>query len=100
MIIGTVMGLVIRSLASWNGADILDFSGERSYHGASLGAFLWFLSRRWAALLMEGLIPMATLAAEFVQKRFKNRGKIYMRLDSAVVLVIRPASPSPTSWCR
>ena len=37
-----------------------------------------------AALLMEGLIPISDSASEFVQKRFKNRGKIYIGLDSAV----------------
>jgi len=34
--------------------------------------------------LMEGLIPISDAATEFVRERFKNRGKVYIGLDSAV----------------
>ena len=36
------------------------------------------------ALLMEGLIPVSDAASEFSEKKFSNRGKIYIGLDSAV----------------
>lgn len=83
MIIGTVIGLVIGSLAYWNGADIQTSIVSIATTGVSLGAVL-VLIPKMAALLMEGLIPISDSASEFVQKRFKNRGKIYIGLDSAV----------------
>lgn len=83
MIIGTVIGLVIGSLAYWNGADIQTSLVSVLTTGVSLGAVL-VLIPKMAALLMEGLIPISDSASEFVQKRFKNRGKIYIGLDSAV----------------
>ncbi len=52
--------------------------------GVSLGSVL--LIPKMAALLMEGLIPLVMLLSEFIQKHFKSRGKIYIGLDSAVVL--------------
>lgn len=39
---------------------------------------------KMAALLMEGLIPVSDAASEFIEKKFSNRGKIYIGLDSAV----------------
>ncbi len=83
MIIGTVIGLVIGSLAYWNGADVQGSIVSIATTGVSLGAVL-VLIPKMAALLMEGLIPISDSASEFVQKRFKNRGKIYIGLDSAV----------------
>lgn len=83
MIIGTVIGLVIGSLAYWNGADVQASIVSIATTGVSLGAVL-VLIPKMAALLMEGLIPISDSASEFVQKRFKNRGKIYIGLDSAV----------------
>ena len=83
MIIGSVIGLVIGSLAYWNGADIQTSLASVLTTGVSLGAVL-VLIPKMAALLMEGLIPISDSASEFVQKRFKNRGKIYIGLDSAV----------------
>ncbi|MCI1902531.1 MAG: PTS sugar transporter subunit IIC [Enterococcaceae bacterium] len=76
ILIGTVMGLVIGILAGYNVTKVLTL-------GVSLGAVL-VLIPKMAALLMEGLIPISDAASEFIEKRFKNRGKIYIGLDSAV----------------
>ena len=67
MIIGTVIGLV---------TGVLQLA-------VSLGAVL-VLIPRMASLLMEGLLPVSDAASDFVEKRFSNRGKIYIGLDSAV----------------
>ncbi len=83
MIIGTVIGFVIGTLAYWNPTDIQASIVSITGTGVSLGAVL-VLIPKMAALLMEGLIPISDSASEFVQKRFKNRGKIYIGLDSAV----------------
>lgn len=83
ILIGTVIGLVIGVLAYWDGADIAGSVTTVLTTAVSLGAVL-VLIPKMAALLMEGLIPISDSASEFVQKRFKNRGKIYIGLDSAV----------------
>ena len=76
LIIGTVIGLVIGIAAGYNLKGILVL-------GITLGGVL-VLIPKMAAMLMEGLIPISDSAQEFVSKRFKNRGKIYIGLDSAV----------------
>ena len=76
MLVGTVLGAVIGALAGYDIAKILQT-------GITLGAVL-VLIPKMAALLMEGLMPISEAASEFVKKRFKNRGKIYIGLDSAV----------------
>ena len=48
-----------------------------------MGAVL-VLIPKMAALLMEGLLPISDAASEFIEKKFSNRGKIYIGLDSAV----------------
>lgn len=83
ILIGTVIGLVIGALAYWDGADVATSVTTILTTAVSLGAVL-VLIPKMAALLMEGLIPISDSASEFVQKRFKNRGKIYIGLDSAV----------------
>ncbi|QWT17642.1 PTS sugar transporter subunit IIC [Collinsella sp. zg1085] len=83
MIIGTVIGLSIGALAYWNGADPQASVTKILMTAMSLAAVL-VLIPKMAALLMEGLIPISDSASEFVQKRFKNRGKVYIGLDSAV----------------
>lgn len=75
--IGTVIGIIIGFFAY--GSDI----PKVTTLGISLGAVL-VLIPKMAALLMEGLIPISDITTEFIQKRFKNRGKIYIGLDSAV----------------
>jgi PTS system galactitol-specific IIC component len=76
LIIGTVIGLVIGVAAGYNLKGILVL-------GITLGGVL-VLIPKMAAMLMEGLIPISDSAQEFVSKKFKNRGKIYIGLDSAV----------------
>ena len=76
ILIGSVLGIVIGVLAGYDVTKILTL-------GVSLGAVL-VLIPKMAALLMEGLIPISDAASEFIQARFKNRGKIYIGLDSAV----------------
>lgn len=74
--IGTVLGIIIGFVAGY------DVSGTLTL-GISLGAVL-VLIPKMAALLMEGLVPISDSASDFIQKHFKNRGKIYIGLDSAV----------------
>ncbi|MDR2879123.1 MAG: PTS galactitol transporter subunit IIC [Fusobacteriales bacterium] len=76
LIIGTVIGIVIGIAAGYNLKGILVL-------GITLGGVL-VLIPKMAAMLMEGLIPISDSAQEFVSKKFKNRGKIYIGLDSAV----------------
>lgn len=76
MIIGTVIGLVIGAVAGYDVAGILGL-------GVSLGAVL-VLIPKMAAMLMEGLEPISEAAGDFIKKRFSNRGKIYIGLDSAI----------------
>ena len=71
-----MIGLVIGILAGYDISAILQLA-------VSLGAVL-VLIPRMAALLMEGLLPISDAASKFVEGRFKNRGKIYIGLDSAV----------------
>ena len=76
ILVGTVLGIVIAILAG------MDFSGILIF-GITMGAVL-VLIPKMAALLMEGLLPISDAASEFIRKRFQNRGKIYIGLDSAV----------------
>jgi PTS system galactitol-specific IIC component len=76
MLVGTVLGIVIAALAGYDFKTICST-------GITLGAAL-VLIPKMAALLMEGLMPISEAAQEFVSKRFQNRGKVYIGLDSAV----------------
>jgi PTS system galactitol-specific IIC component len=76
ILVGTVLGLIIGIVA---GKDLTGTLGL----GVTLGAVL-VLIPKMAAMLMEGLIPISDAASEFITKRFQNRGKIYIGLDSAV----------------
>jgi len=76
ILMGTVIGLLIGIGAGYNLKGILNL-------GITMGAVL-VLIPKMAAMLMEGLIPVSDAAQEFIEKRFKNRGKIYIGLDSAV----------------
>ncbi|MBE6469400.1 MAG: PTS sugar transporter subunit IIC [Coriobacteriaceae bacterium] len=83
MIIGTVIGITIGALAYGDASDIQGSLIKVLGTGVSLGAVL-VLIPKMAALLMEGLIPISDSASRFVQERFKNRGRVYIGLDSAV----------------
>jgi PTS system galactitol-specific IIC component len=76
IIVGTVLGAIIGVVAGYGFGDVLKL-------GITMGAVL-VLIPRMAALLMEGLLPISDAAAEFINKRFSNRGKMYIGLDSAV----------------
>ncbi|MDO4311742.1 MAG: PTS transporter subunit IIC [Eubacteriales bacterium] len=76
ILVGTVLGIIIGIVAGYDVPAILAL-------GINLGAVL-VLIPKMAALLMEGLIPVSDAASEFIEKRFSNRGKIYIGLDSAV----------------
>ena len=76
ILIGTVLGIVIGALAGYDLKNILT-------SGVYLGAAL-VLIPKMASLLMEGLMPISEAAQAFISKRFSNRGKIYIGLDSAV----------------
>ena len=83
ILVGTVIGLVIGVLAYWDGGNVAASVTKVLSLGVSLGAVL-VLIPKMAALLMEGLLPISDAASTFVNKHFKNRGKIYIGLDSAV----------------
>lgn len=76
ILVGTVLGIVIAALAGYSIEQILNV-------GVSMGAVL-VLIPKMAALLMEGLMPISDAASDFIQKKFSNRGRIYIGLDSAV----------------
>lgn len=76
IMIGTFLGFLIGIVAKYTYGNVLLL-------GVTMGAVL-VLIPKMAALLMEGLIPISDAATEFVKERFKNRGKIYIGLDSAV----------------
>ena len=76
ILVGTFFGIVIGILASYYYTDVLLL-------GITLGAAL-VLIPKMAAMLMEGLLPISDAAGELISKRFSNRGKIYIGLDSAV----------------
>ncbi len=80
MIMGTIIGMIITALS------ITDFATQWTtipQIGVAMGAVL-VLIPKMAAMLMEGLIPVSDAAQVFIEKRFKNRGKLYIGLDSAV----------------
>jgi len=76
LLVGTVIGIIIGIMAQYDISGILNL-------GVTMGGVL-ILIPRMAAMLMEGLIPVSDAAQVFIEKRFKNRGKMYIGLDSAV----------------
>lgn len=76
ILVGTVLGAVIGIVAGYGYQDVLMLAIQ-------MGAVL-VLIPKMAALLMEGLLPISDAASAFIEKKFKNRGKIYIGLDSAV----------------
>ena len=76
LLVGTVIGMIIGFMAQYDIARVLQL-------GVTMGGVL-ILIPRMAAMLMEGLIPISDAAQIFIEKRFNNRGKMYIGLDSAV----------------
>lgn len=76
LLIGTILGLIIGVVARYPVKDSLLLA-------VTMGAVL-VLIPRMAALLMEGLLPISDAASNLISKRFKNRGRIFIGLDSAV----------------
>ena len=87
VLLGSIIGLLIGLLAGYgflpstaaDGTTIPSVLSMAVYMGAVM-----VLIPKMAALLMEGLMPVSDAASAFIQKRFQNRGKIYIGLDSAV----------------
>jgi PTS system galactitol-specific IIC component len=78
MMVGTILGFIIGILAGYDVKNILTA-------GITMGGCL-VLIPKMAAMLMEGLLPISDAAQELIQRRFKNVGKIYIGLDSAVAI--------------
>lgn len=81
MIVGAILGMAISALS-------LPSFGNNAWMaipqlGVAMGAVL-VLIPKMAAMLMEGLIPVSDAAQVFIEKKFKDRGKLYIGLDSAV----------------
>lgn len=76
IMVGSVLGLAIGAIAGYDIAKVLQL-------GITMGAVL-VLIPKMASLLMEGLLPISDAASEFINKKFSNRGKMYIGLDSAV----------------
>lgn len=76
ILVGTVLGAVIGIVAHYGYKDVMTLAIE-------MGAVL-VLIPKMASLLMEGLLPISDAASAFIKTRFKNKGKIYIGLDSAV----------------
>ena len=76
IMVGSVLGLAIGAIAGYDITKVLQL-------GITMGAVL-VLIPKMASLLMEGLLPISDAASEFISKRFSNRGKMYIGLDSAV----------------
>ena len=84
MLVGTFIGIIIGLASNFPFTDgFLAALGPILGLGVTLGAVL-VLIPKMAAMLMEGLLPVSDAASEFIDKRFSNRGKIYIGLDSAV----------------
>lgn len=82
ILVGTILGMIIGAVAGYGIAPSDSDPGILGL-GINLGASL-VLIPKMAALLMEGLLPVSDAASAFIEKRFSNRGKIYIGLDSAV----------------
>ncbi|MBU5439101.1 PTS galactitol transporter subunit IIC [Tissierella sp. MSJ-40] len=76
ILMGTLIGLAIGVAAGYDIKGVLEM-------GITLGAVL-VLMPKMAAMLMEGLMPVSEAGQQLIQKKFQNRGKIYIGLDSAV----------------
>lgn len=76
VLIGTVFGAIIGFFAGYTWDIVL-------VTAVALAAAL-VLIPKMAAVLMEGLYPLSDATQGFIEKHFKDRGKIYVGLDSAI----------------
>ncbi|WP_139691955.1 PTS galactitol transporter subunit IIC [Sporolactobacillus terrae] len=74
--LGTVIGALIGIVAGFDVKGVTNLA-------VTMGAVL-VLIPKMAAVLMEGLMPVSEAAQNLVTSKFKNSGKIYIGLDSAV----------------
>lgn len=74
--LGTIIGAVLGIIANYDVKKILTLA-------ITMGAVL-VLIPKMAALLMEGLMPVSEATQNLIEKKFKNHGKLYIGLDSAV----------------
>ena len=87
VLLGAIIGLLIGLLAGYGFLPSTAADGTTIPSVLSMAVFMgavMVLIPKMAALLMEGLMPVSDAASAFIQKRFQNRGKIYIGLDSAV----------------
>ena len=85
LFIGTVIGLVIGIIGYFDPADIAGSITNILTVAVTLGSVL-VLIPRMASLLMEGLLPISEAASAFIQNKVKNRGQMYIGLDSAIAV--------------
>ncbi|MFD3155383.1 PTS galactitol transporter subunit IIC [Haloimpatiens sp. FM7330] len=74
--LGTMVGAGLGIIAKYDLKGILTLA-------ITMGAVL-VLIPKMAALLMEGLMPVSEATQNLIEKKFKNHGKLYIGLDSAV----------------
>lgn len=87
ILLGSIIGLLIGLLAGYGLLPATAADGSTTPSVLSIAVLMgavMVLIPKMAALLMEGLIPVSDAASAFIQKRFQNRGKIYIGLDAAV----------------
>ena len=77
LFMGVFLGAVLGALAGYNVGDTIKC-------GMAMGGVM-VLMPRMVKILMEGLIPLAESAREFLSKRFGDRD-IYIGLDAAVAI--------------
>lgn len=77
MIMGLLLGIVIGFLAGYDIGNVFKL-------GISMGAVM-LLMPRMVKILMEGLIPISTVARDYLRDRFKGRD-IYLGLDAALAI--------------
>ena len=91
VVLGLIIGVVLGLLGYWNMASTAAMVTKVLQTGMTLAAVMLLLPRM-VKILMEGLIPVAEAAREFVQKRAGHR-EINIGLDSAI-LIGHPAAIS------
>ncbi|MCF2647816.1 PTS galactitol transporter subunit IIC [Niallia circulans] len=74
--LGTIIGGILGLIAGYDVKGILNLA-------ITMGAVL-VLIPKMAAVLMEGLMPVSEATQDLIEKRFKNFGKLFIGLDSAV----------------
>lgn len=87
ILLGSIIGLLIGLLAGYGLLPATAADGTTTPSVLSIAVLMgavMVLIPKMAALLMEGLMPVSDAASAFIQKRFQNRGKIYIGLDAAV----------------